>query len=62
MKLIMPHSFREHDRSFNMAMAILEADVNCENYQKYLDNETAMAIGDFITRIGISAISSATTD
>ena len=45
-----------NDRSFNMAMAILEADVNRENYQKYLDNETAQAIGDFITRIGISAI------
>ena len=39
------------DRSFNMAMAILEADVNKENYEKYLDQQTAESIGNFLTTI-----------
>lgn len=42
------------DRAFNMAMAILEADVNKENYDKYLDNKTAESIGSFLTTIGAS--------
>ena len=42
------------DRAFNMAMAILEADVNRENYNAYLDNQTASSIGSFLTTIGAS--------
>jgi len=42
------------DRTFNMAMAVLEADVNRENQEKYLDQATASSIGSFLTTIGVS--------
>jgi len=45
-----------HDRAFNMAMAVLEADVNRENQDKYLDQSTASSIGSFLTTIGASYI------
>ena len=44
------------DRGFNMAMAVLEADVNRENQDKYLDQSTASSIGSFLTTIGASYV------
>ena len=48
------------DRTFNMAMAVLEADVNRENQEKYLDQATASSIGSFLTTIGVSYLQTKT--
>jgi len=50
-----------NDRAFNMAMAILEADVNKEMYNAYLDNKTAESIGSFLTAIATSYVKSGST-
>ena len=39
------------DRAFNMAMAILEADINKDQYNAYLDQQTGQAIGGFLTSL-----------
>ena len=46
------------DRAFNMAMAVLEADINKDNYNKYLDNQTASSLGSFLTALGVAYIQS----
>ena len=46
------------DRAFNMAMAVLEADINKDNYNKYLDNQTASSVGSFLTALGVAYIQS----
>ena len=50
-----------NDRAFNMAMAILEADVNKEMYNAYLDNKTAESIGSFLTAIATSYVKAGST-
>ena len=44
------------DRAFNMAMAVLEADVNKSQYNEYLDNQTASSLGSFLTSLGVAYI------
>ena len=39
------------DRAFNMAMAILKADINKDAYNSYLDQQTGQAIGGFLTSL-----------
>ena len=46
------------DRAFNMAMAVLEADVNKERYNEYLDQQTASSLGSFLTSLGVAYIQS----
>jgi len=44
------------DRAFNYAMAILDADIQADLYNQYLDEKSSNAIGGFITALGIAAI------
>jgi len=44
------------DRTFNYAMAILEAKVNKDMYSQYLDEASSNAIGGFMTALGIAYI------
>ena len=39
------------DRAFHMATAILEADINKDQYNAYLDQQTGQAIGGFLTSL-----------
>ena len=41
-----------------MAMAVLEADVNKERYNEYLDQQTASSLGSFLTSLGVAYIQS----
>ena len=49
-------SENSQDRAYNMAMAVLEADINRDNYNQYIDNQTASSIGSFVTALGVAAI------
>ena len=42
------------DRTFNYAMAVLEAKVNKDMYDQYLDEASSNAIGGFLTSLGIA--------
>ena len=44
------------DRTFNYAMAILEAKVNKDMYNEYLNEASSNAIGGFLTALGIAKI------
>tara|TARA_A100001391_G_scaffold203556_1_gene196269 strand:+ start:43 stop:1920 length:1878 start_codon:yes stop_codon:yes gene_type:complete len=44
------------DRAFNYAMAVLDAKVSADQYDKYLDEQSSSAIGGFIAELGIAAI------
>ena len=44
------------DRTFNYAMAVLEAKVNKDMYDQYLDEASSNAIGGFLTSLGIAYI------
>ena len=48
------------DRAFNYAMAILDADIQADLYNQYLDEKSSNAIGSFITALGIAAINRGT--
>ena len=48
-------SENSQDRAFNYAMAILDARVTADMYDKYLDEASSNAIGDFIANIGLAA-------
>jgi hypothetical protein len=48
-------SENSQDRAFNYAMAILDAKVTSDMYDKYLDESSSNAIGDFIANIGLAA-------
>ena len=41
-----------------MAQSVLEADINRDNYNQYIDNQTASSIGSFVTALGVAAIQS----
>ena len=43
------------DRAFNYAMAILDAKVTADMYDKYLDEASSNAIGDFLANLGLAA-------
>ena len=48
-------SENSQDRAFNYAMAILDARITADMYDKYLDEASSNAIGDFIANIGLAA-------
>jgi len=47
------------DRTFNYAMAVLEAKVNKDMYDQYLDEASSNAIGGFLTSLGIAYMENA---
>ena len=50
----------EKDRTFNYAMAILEAKVNKDMYDQYVSTSAASSIGSFLTALGIANIQAKT--